>query len=142
MWPASPNGRLNAGAAVIFFGNSTGIATVVTLNLTSSVSTGYIIQGAAAGDKLGYSVSGAGDINKDGYDDVIVGASKASPILLYAQPTPVSTFGWAYVIFGMASGFTTLDLAGFTSSDSTGYIIRGAAVGDNLGHSVSGAGMY
>jgi len=37
-------------------------------------SDGFIIQGDAAGDAAGASVSSAGDVNGDGIDDVIVGA--------------------------------------------------------------------
>ena len=33
-----------------------------------------ILTGEAAGDNFGYSVSTAGDVNGDGYSDVIVGA--------------------------------------------------------------------
>ena len=35
---------------------------------------GFILQGDRGGDELGRSVSGAGDVNGDGYDDLIVGA--------------------------------------------------------------------
>ncbi len=35
------------------------------------------LNGIDAGDQSGYSVSGAGDINNDGYDDIIIGASGA-----------------------------------------------------------------
>jgi hypothetical protein len=41
-----------------------------TLLHTSSDSTGFIIYGAVKNDELGYSVSGAGDVNGDGVDDV------------------------------------------------------------------------
>lgn len=33
----------------------------------------FVVDGGAAGNRLGYSVSDAGDVNADGYDDVIVG---------------------------------------------------------------------
>lgn len=36
----------------------------------------FTFVGDGAGDAFGHSVSGAGDVNKDGYDDVIVGASQ------------------------------------------------------------------
>ena len=36
---------------------------------------GFVINGIDASDFSGYSVSSAGDINNDGYDDIIIGAS-------------------------------------------------------------------
>jgi hypothetical protein len=51
-------------------------------------STTYVIQGAAAGDALGTSVAGAGDVNNDSFDDVIVGA-----------PGAQAYTGAAYVIY-------------------------------------------
>ncbi|MCH7879415.1 MAG: thrombospondin type 3 repeat-containing protein, partial [candidate division Zixibacteria bacterium] len=76
------------------------------------------LNGQAAGDKFGFSVSGAGDVNNDGFDDVIVGAPFNSAAGLNA--------GRAYVY----SGQTGVLLYSFT----------GAAAGDVLGYSVSGAG--
>ncbi|KAJ1433373.1 hypothetical protein B484DRAFT_394502 [Ochromonadaceae sp. CCMP2298] len=130
---ASPNGRSAAGAAYLIFGRASGFATVDFSSFVSGDSTGFIIQGAQEDDRLGLSISGAGDVNGDGYADLIVGA----PL---ADPNGRSLAGAAYVIFGQASGFTTLDLLGLSSSDSTGYIIQGAAAGGYLGYSVSGAG--
>jgi hypothetical protein len=60
------------------------------------------------GGALGWSVSGAGDVNGDGFDDVIVGAYAADP---YGR----NGAGAAYVLFGRAAGFTTLDMLNFTS---------------------------
>lgn len=34
----------------------------------------YVFRGAHARDEFGYSLAGAGDVDKDGYDDVIIGA--------------------------------------------------------------------
>jgi hypothetical protein len=130
----SPNDRDKAGAVYCFFGNFSGSPTLNTASFNSSDSVGFLIQGAVAGDKLGTSISRAGDVNGDGYDDLILGA----PALF----SPTSEVGRAYVIFGFAAGFTTMDLLTFTSSDTTGYIMQGAATGDIFGWCVSGAGMY
>jgi len=48
-----------------------------------------MITANAAGDAFGVSVSKIGDLNKDGYDDIIVGASLKN-----------SNKGAAYVIYG------------------------------------------
>jgi hypothetical protein len=130
---ADPNNRDKAGAAYVIFGMASGFANFDLASFTSGDSSGYIIQGAAAYDNLGFSVSGAGDVNGDGFDDVVVGA-------LAADPNGRSAAGAAYVIFGKASGFATLDTASFTSGDSSGYIMQGAAANDYLGYRVSGAG--
>ncbi len=37
-------------------------------------SNGFVLNGIDAGDGSGHSVSGAGDINGDGFDDLIIGA--------------------------------------------------------------------
>ncbi len=69
---------------------------------------GFRIDGAAAGDQAGNSVAGAGDVNGDGRDDVIVGA-----------PSPTTTAadsGSAYVIYGRAaSPSAPIDLADSTA---------------------------
>ena len=44
-----------------------------------SGTTGFRIEGAAASDLLGSSVSNLGDINGDGIDDFIIGARLADP---------------------------------------------------------------
>ncbi|KAJ1443918.1 hypothetical protein B484DRAFT_389239 [Ochromonadaceae sp. CCMP2298] len=130
---ASPNGRYCAGAVYVFFGRAGGFSTVDLVGFVSSDSTGFMIQGASVGFSLGTSVSGTGDVNGDGCDDIIVGAFGAGSI-------SQARVGVAYHILGKATGFTTVDLLEFSSSDSTGYIIQGAAGGDYLGWSVSGAG--
>ncbi|KAJ1413943.1 hypothetical protein B484DRAFT_467523, partial [Ochromonadaceae sp. CCMP2298] len=133
---AGPNRRTNAGVVYVIYGMASGFATVDLLRFVSG-SRGFIIEGAAAYDYLGESVSGAGDVNGDGIDDVIVGASGARADLV--DWSELDT-GVAYIIFGKKSGLTTIDLATFTFGDSTGFIIQGAVTGDGLGTSVSAAG--
>ena len=76
------------------------------------------------------SVSAAGDVNGDGYDDLIVGAPSGDDGGSYA--------GEAYVVFGKAGGFGTIDLTGLAAAD--GFIIQGDAAADQAGFSVSSAG--
>ena len=96
---------------------------------TSRADADLTIQGAAAGDHSGFSVSGAGDVDGDGIDDLIIGASNA-------DPNGRAYAGASYVVFGTDQGFpATIDLA----SDAD-LIIQGAAAGDLSGLSVSGAG--
>ncbi len=76
--------------------------------------------GDAAGDWLGVSVSGAGDVDKDGIDDVIVGASQSG-----AYPYA----GYARVLSGPAGALM------YQLDPDDGLSVHHA-----LGYSVSGAG--
>ena len=61
----------------------------------------------------------SGDVNGDGFDDVIVGAP-------YGDDGG-SRAGEAYVIFGKAEGFGTVDLGNLGTA---GFIIQGDTAGD------------
>ena len=68
-----------------------------TFNLsTLNGSNGFAINGIAVSDYSGYSVSSAGDVNGDGFDDLIIGAPGVSP-------NGISSAGQSYVVFGQAS---------------------------------------
>ncbi|WP_188113264.1 IPT/TIG domain-containing protein [Nocardioides humilatus] len=134
---ASNNGRDYSGSVYVVYGSTTepttplDLATLTTTNTTL----GFRIDGAAAGDATGCSVAGAGDVNKDGTEDLIIGARNAD--------NKDGTFsGSAYVIYGSAANLTTpLDLATLTTTNtSRGFRIDGAASFDNAGTSVAGAG--
>jgi len=73
----------------------------------------------------GHSVS-SGDVNGDGYDDVIIGAP-------YAYPAGRSRAGETYVIFGSAAPPASIDL----NSVAADMTIYGDDAGDNNGYSVS-----
>ena len=58
-------------------------------------SDGFRLSGVEADDRSGYSVASAGDVNGDGFDDLIVGAALADP--------NGNSSGASYVVFGKAS---------------------------------------
>src|SRR5262245_6790277 len=75
-----------------------------------SGSDGFQILGAAASNYSGISVSSAGDVNGDGFADLLVGAPGASVNGSYS--------GASYVVFGKASGFSaTLALSALNGTN-------------------------
>jgi VCBS repeat-containing protein len=128
---ASPNGQYNAGSSYVVFGTKSGLSASLDLDSLDG-SNGFVINGINADDRLGNSVSNAGDINGDGIDDLIIGASGASP---NGQPGA----GSSYVVFGTNSGFSaSLDLSSLDGSN--GFVINGINKYDISGTSVSSAG--
>jgi len=125
----------NKGVVYVIYGGPTSSMSNIDLSLSTTTldpaTTGFTITGNAAGDLFGRPVNLAGDINKDGYDDIIIGP--------YAKN---SNQGAVYVIYGgPTSSFSNLDL-GSTTLDpaTTGFKITGSKTGDALGFGVSTAG--
>ncbi|WP_036532915.1 integrin alpha, partial [Neosynechococcus sphagnicola] len=69
---ADPNGKTNAGQSYVVFGTTSGFSSTLNLS-TLNGSNGFVINGINASDFSGQSVSGAGDVNGDGIDDLIIG---------------------------------------------------------------------
>ena len=91
---------------------------------------GVTLIGADANDRSGLAVSSAGDVNGDGFDDVIVGAP-------YAESTGEEQ-GESYVVFGKANWTPSLELASLDGSN--GFRLIGIGANDRSGNSVSSAG--
>ncbi|PIG93096.1 FG-GAP-like repeat-containing protein [Gloeocapsopsis sp. IPPAS B-1203] len=128
---ADPNNQNNAGKSYVIFGKASGFNANLDL-ATLNGSNGFVVNGVEADDGLGGSASSAGDINGDGFDDLIIGAPSA-------DPNNQNNAGKSYVIFGKASGFNAnLDLT--TLNGSNGFVINGVEADDGLGGSVSSAG--
>jgi Ca2+-binding RTX toxin-like protein len=89
---------------------------------------GFRLAGIDSNDRSGFSVSGAGDVNGDGFGDIIVGAPGAGPS---------ADIGEAYVVFGKAGGFAaSFDLS--TLDGTNGFRLDGG--NGRSGFSVSSAG--
>ena len=138
-YTADPNGDSEAGESYVVFGRTTGFPAVFELSsLTPEIgedgTEGFVIQGIDDGDFSGVSVSGAGDVNGDGIDDLIIGADEAS----YRA-------GESYVVFGRSTGFpAAFELRGLLPAEggdgTEGFALKGIDDDDHLGFSVSGAG--
>ncbi|NMM48730.1 HYR domain-containing protein [Marinigracilibium pacificum] len=70
-----------AGRAYIVYGKASGFPSVLEL-ATFDSSTGIIIEGTSDQERRGRYLSGAGDINNDGVDDLIVGTDGQSEVLV------------------------------------------------------------
>ena len=140
---ADPGGRTQAGEAYVIYGNEN--LSDIDLSITDTTSPlyfsnlrGFRISGGVAGDELGESVSGTGDVNNDGYDDIVIGAEDA-------DPGGRNSAGEAYVIYGNET-LSDIDLSvtNTTSplyfSNSRGFRILGKEAGDDLGISVGSVG--
>ncbi|MCH7999830.1 MAG: FG-GAP repeat protein, partial [Chloroflexi bacterium] len=121
---ADPAGRPQAGETYVIYGGDSLPATVD----LDSASAGLIVYGADRADLSSWSVA-AGDINGDGTDDLIIGASRGGPAGRYAA-------GATYVIYGSDSLPAVIDLdstsAGLTvyGDDASDYSGQAVAVGD------------
>ena len=113
--------RSQAGAVYVVFGKPN----LTNVNLGQLGANGVRIEGALAGDHLGWSLAPAGDVNGDGKADLLIGTP-------WADPSGRTSAGGARVVYGRAAT-TEINLA----SDTDGFRIDGAAATDRTGFSVA-----
>jgi Ca2+-binding RTX toxin-like protein len=128
---ADPGGLNSAGSSYVVFGKRSDWTPTLALSSLNGAN-GFRIDGALAGDQSGFSVASAGDVNGDGFDDLIIGA-------VLADPGGRAAAGSSYVVFGKVGGWTpTLALSSLNGTD--GFRIDGALAGDQSGAGVASAG--
>ncbi len=91
----------------------------------------YTLDGDSAGDQLGHSVSGAGDVNNDGYADIIAGAFGSARVLSGLNGSTLYTFSGSSPFGFSVSG------AGDVNNDGYADLIIGAP-GEGLASERSG----
>jgi hypothetical protein len=106
----------DAGAAYLLRGPMSGTASLSTADAK--------LVGGTHHDYAGYAVAGAGDVNGDGFDDILVGAESADG--------GGTTSGEAYLVYGPIFGPSDL-----SNADAT---FLGQAPGDHFGARLAGVG--
>ena len=140
---AHPGGDDHAGATYVVFGRASGFPAAMSLGALLPAgggdgSDGFVLTGIDERDYSGRSAGATGDLNGDGYADLVISANGA-------DPGGRKGAGEVYVVFGRASGFPPVMSLGrlfpASGADGTeGLVIIGADGGDNIGASVDGAG--
>jgi len=110
--PSFDNGQLEEGRAFVFHGSAAGLAFTPAWTAESNQVNAF----------FGFSVATAGDVNRDGYSDVIVGA--------WAFDNGQTDEGRAFVYHGSATGLAT----------SSAWRTESNQVGANFGQVVGTAG--
>ncbi len=110
--PFYSDGETNEGAALVYYGTASGLNALPDLTM----------EGNQANAWMGWSVASAGDVNADGYSDVIVGARNYS--------NGESSEGAAFVYHGSANGIIT----------SPANMLESNQIGAQMGISVACAG--
>ena len=120
-----PGGLFDEGAAFVFLGGPDGIVG------TDPSTANAVLLGDQAGTEFGWSVAGAGDVNGDGFDDIIVGAHHYDSTIAGGT---LAVDGAAFVFLGSPTG---IDATGPSTAHAS---IFGTVLDSRLGHAVSAAG--
>ena len=123
------NGQTNEGAAFVFHGSASGINTMATITLESN-------QNDAS---FGFSVSCAGDVNGDGYSDIIVGSDN--------YDNGQTNEGATFVFHGSVSGINSSIISTLESNFASANMGRSVACagdvnGDGFSDIITGAYHY
>ena len=127
--PNYDNGQTDEGRAFVYYGSASGLSTTANWTAESNQASAY----------FGYSVATAGDVNGDGYADVIVGAPN--------YDNGQTDEGRAFVYHGSASGLSATANWTAESNQASAYFgysvaTAGDVNGDGYADVIVGAPNY
>ena len=136
------NGQTNEGAVFVYHGSATGISTTAAVFVESDVTNA----------EMGWSEASAGDVNGDGYSDIIVGVERynngqpdeGAAFVYHGSATGISTSAAATVESNQASARmgTTVASAGDVNGDGFSDVMVGAYFYDNGQADEGGVWVY
>ena len=127
---ASPDGLIGAGVSYVIYGSAVGFPALMQPSELDG-DNGFAVIGISAQDRAGLFVSGAGDFNNDGFDDVLIGAP-------YQTTDGKSEAGAAYLISGGDNFPSAISLADVDGSN--GLVFKGSDIQDLAGRAVAAIG--
>ena len=130
--PGDSPGHSKAGAAFVYHGSASGLGTRPSAPSGPTPQPDWRVESNREGASLGWSVASAGDVNNDGFADVIVGAP------WYGNGH--AREGAAFVYHGSASGLSTARSAPAGPTPKPDWRVESDQEGASLGWSVATAG--
>lgn len=119
------------GHTYVIFGTTNGFAATISVDDLDGTN-GFRISGWEPGQESGRTVSSAGDINNDGFDDIVIGV-----------PRDGDNQGAAYVVFGTGQGFdANMSLENLDGTNGFRISDRNAVRGNNIGEFVANVGDF
>ncbi len=124
-------GAPDGNAAYVYFGSATGLGSPLLLTDTATLPAGF-----------GVAVSIAGDVDGDGFSDVMVGANQSEQVLVFlgadlessiinplelSNPTPGNSFGSAVATAGDVNGDSLSDMLVGAPDGNSAYVFYGVA---------------
>lgn len=112
--PQSDANGVNSGAVAIIYGKAAG-GFPATIDLGALGTAGLLLKGSVAGEQLGLSATGVGDVSGDGLDDLLIAGKDAAGSLK------------AYLLFGGTFGTGTRTLGSLSGNE--GFVLEGLPLG-------------
>ena len=121
------------GGAYIIYGGAALAGSTLNLSTPLTPAQGLYIRGPVTGDQAGFSVASAGDVNGDGFDDLLIGA----PL----NDSGATDAGTAYLIYGSSAygGVAAVSVAAFNTAGNTAAAEK--VIGTSGNDTLTGSGI-